>query len=603
MKKILFGLILTTATLGAIYMAYTLSKSKTTQPKSAEKAEKRGKKGQKRKAEVLCPQTAEKKPKKEIRCRIERKAPRRPKNIRNVGWEAKLPTIQMPCTVASKEVIVDGDVLLGGAFPITEGKHCDRINAHRGIQRMEAMLFALDKINQQQSNFKIGARIFNTCLNRKHALKQSLKLIENSLNEKTAKKLIGIVGASDSMITSDLATLFQLFDIPMISYASTSWRLADTERFPLFLRTFASDFEQLLVYIDLMNRFNWTYVSIVKDDSGELIFSSRFERLLSLSKKCLANIEYLPSESKEEHFDTILKRLTAKQNARVVFLFIHPKNTRMLLEAANRLEISDLFIWIMPFIIIEHPEYLKNLESFAENALSIQFQPSNVAEFNNYLENMTPESNKRNPWFKEFWQAHFNCSLSIKDAHHECSPKLRLNTENNFLQEPKVSSVINAVYAIYQYQNSSGVYAFHKIGSWSNDRLHLNETKIKWRESEIPRSICSEACSPGSRKIFSAGNDCCWVCAKCASNEFLVDEYTCKSCSPGYKPTTDQKGCEKDETKSVESQKSSNPHEIKRNSPKCECLNEFEHFKCRLAHLEHNLRPDKYAKPHCSLND
>ncbi len=66
-------------------------------------------------------------------------------------------------------MLVRGDVLLGGLFPIHEagrnGSHCGRIKADQGVQRMAAMLFALDEINSRMSvlpTATLGAQILDT---------------------------------------------------------------------------------------------------------------------------------------------------------------------------------------------------------------------------------------------------------------------------------------------------------------------------------------------------------------------------------------------------------------------------------------------------------
>lgn len=62
-----------------------------------------------------------------------------------------------------------GDILLGGLFPIHAGgrnaSQCGRIKADQGVQRMVAMLYALDTINEDQlilPGIRLGAQILDT---------------------------------------------------------------------------------------------------------------------------------------------------------------------------------------------------------------------------------------------------------------------------------------------------------------------------------------------------------------------------------------------------------------------------------------------------------
>ena len=59
----------------------------------------------------------------------------------------------------SKSVYMAGDVILGGLFPVRENSKdkevsCGRKTYNRGIQRLEAMLYAVDTINNDDRLLK-----------------------------------------------------------------------------------------------------------------------------------------------------------------------------------------------------------------------------------------------------------------------------------------------------------------------------------------------------------------------------------------------------------------------------------------------------------------
>ncbi|CAF1669872.1 unnamed protein product, partial [Didymodactylos carnosus] len=64
-----------------------------------------------------------------------------------------------------------GNLTLGGLFPVHDygGREpCGDISEFRGIQRLEAMLFALQQINQNHTvlpNITLGAILLDTCSN------------------------------------------------------------------------------------------------------------------------------------------------------------------------------------------------------------------------------------------------------------------------------------------------------------------------------------------------------------------------------------------------------------------------------------------------------
>ncbi|KAI6239142.1 ANF-receptor domain-containing protein [Aphelenchoides fujianensis] len=78
-----------------------------------------------------------------------------------------------------------GDIVLGGVFPVhskgslESGKPCGEISETRGVHRVEAMLYAIDRINEQSDflrGYKLGALILDSCSNPSYALNQSLIL-------------------------------------------------------------------------------------------------------------------------------------------------------------------------------------------------------------------------------------------------------------------------------------------------------------------------------------------------------------------------------------------------------------------------------------------
>lgn len=89
-----------------------------------------------------------------------------------------------------REIKIDGDLVLGGLFPIHEKglgmDECGRINEDRGIQRLEAMLFAIDQINGDLSllpGVSLGVHILDTCSRDTYALEQALEFVRASLTK------------------------------------------------------------------------------------------------------------------------------------------------------------------------------------------------------------------------------------------------------------------------------------------------------------------------------------------------------------------------------------------------------------------------------------
>lgn len=127
---------------------------------------------------------------------------------------------------------------------------CGEIKKERGIQRLEAMLFAIDLINNSTTllpNMRLGARIFDTCDRDTIALEKCVHFVSDyfllndesivddfgcSAGENLAapsmmrvykkkdvinrRKVIGVIGAASSSVSIQVANLLRLFQVSYI---------------------------------------------------------------------------------------------------------------------------------------------------------------------------------------------------------------------------------------------------------------------------------------------------------------------------------------------------------------------------------------------------
>lgn len=93
-------------------------------------------------------------------------------------------------------------------------------------------------------------------------------------------------------VSLQVANLLRLFQIPQISYASTSAKLSDKTRYDYFARTVPPDFYQAKAMAEILRFFNWTYVSTVasEGDYGETGIEA-FEQEARMRNICIATSE------------------------------------------------------------------------------------------------------------------------------------------------------------------------------------------------------------------------------------------------------------------------------------------------------------------------
>ncbi|XP_044185964.1 metabotropic glutamate receptor 1 isoform X2 [Thunnus albacares] len=539
---------------------------------------------------------------------------------------------------------MDGDVIIGALFSVhhqpsaekVAERKCGDVREQYGIQRVEAMFHTLDRINADPNllpNISLGCEIRDSCWHSSVALEQSIEFIRDSLisirDDKdgskwcidgtpsnqpppTKKPIAGVIGPGSSSVAIQVQNLLQLFNIPQIAYSATSIDLSDKTLFKYFLRVVPSDVLQARAMLDIVKRYNWTYVSAVHTEGnyGESGMEA-FKELASQEGLCIAHSDKIYSNAGEKHFDRLLRKLRERlPKARVVVCFCEGMTVRGLLMAMRRLGVFGEFLIIGSDGWADRYEVVEGYEQEAEGGITMKLQSEVVKSFDDYYLKLRLDTNTRNPWFPEFWQYRFQCRLPGHPQENKNYKKVCSGNESlheNYVQDSKMGFVINAIYAMahglhdmhkemcpgqtglcnamdpidgsrlldyllktsfggvsgediyfdengdtpgrYDIMNLQSVgdsrYDYINVGSWHEGILNIDDNKLWMNNSDMVRSVCSEACSKGQIKVIRKGEvSCCWICTTCKDNEYVQDEFTCKACELGWWPDDDLAVCQ-----------------------------------------------------------
>jgi len=138
--------------------------------------------------------------------------------------------------------LILGDILLGGFFPIHQppsyelgSLQCTAIKRERGIQRLEAMLFALDVVNTRSSNLmkskllntniRFGALIYDSCDYESYAVERALNMLLPSIPQclpfnqrKESSVIAGVIGSASSIVSMAIADILRLAEVIKINF-------------------------------------------------------------------------------------------------------------------------------------------------------------------------------------------------------------------------------------------------------------------------------------------------------------------------------------------------------------------------------------------------
>ncbi|XP_041796951.1 extracellular calcium-sensing receptor-like [Chelmon rostratus] len=115
-----------------------------------------------------------------------------------------------------------------------------------------------------------------------------------------------------------------------------------------------------------------------------------------------------------------------------------------------------------------------------------------------------------------------------------------------------------AKYEIINWQpTENGIVDFVTVGLYdasfpADKQLNLQNKLLIWAQNsqQVPRSLCSETCPPGTRKILQKGKPvCCYDCLRCAEGEIsnITDSITCVRCDPEFWSNERRDACVKKE--------------------------------------------------------
>uniref|UniRef100_A0A183SEB6 G_PROTEIN_RECEP_F3_4 domain-containing protein n=1 Tax=Schistocephalus solidus TaxID=70667 RepID=A0A183SEB6_SCHSO len=507
--------------------------------------------------------------------------------ILSAGWEVHLYN--------SLKLRIPGDVMIGAMFPVHEqptvktafSRRCGKVREQYGIHRIEVLIQALNKINQNPNilpGVKVGVDVRDTCWFEPVALEQCMDFIRTANNYSenictppgssefyVEKPIAALIGPGSSEMSKQVQQVLQIFDIPQIGYSATAASLSDVIEYRTFIRVVPSDALQVKVIASILRFFQWTYVILVNSQGlyGEKGILALKNEMQSLGI-CAEN--ELSIDNKETHraFILLARQLFNPSNkAKVVVCFCQGETVGGIFKA-----MTDLQLTRKGYMLIGSDGWADRtdiLGAAAQGGLSIRIRSKSLPEFNEYFMNLTPQKNTWNPWFKAFWEQKFDCSLnaSVHSSKKQCAENSSLCSLNNdltlrsstFEQDNKLGLLNTSIYTV--------ALALHKVHSIvcgegfvgvcdgflpiDGDMLRSEILKTRFYDSNGDLMYFDKNGDPPGRYwnilqlkvVKQRSKACCWICKTCLPNERVIASDQCEKCPLGYKPTENRTECTK----------------------------------------------------------
>ena len=377
-----------------------------------------------------------------------------------------------------KQYVTEGDLKLGGIFPISgysgSGPCGPEIRNTGILQYIEAMVFAVKEINNRSDilpNVTLGFAILDSCLKPTTALVQALHFVprqqmaphknptaraqNGGYNEIEGEatnayrdhfEVEGVIGAMLSANSIEVANILTPFYVPQISYASTSDILSDKSTYKYFLRLAPPDRFQTQAMIDLHRHFDWSYSSLLYLEGAYGEGGAKaFRELAKSAGICIAVDAMIKEVMSEAEYDDVISNLVANQKARVVILYVGARHVRQVFLSVRRLNATGKFIWIGSDSWASRLSQINGLEDVLLGALTFKVHASYVPAAHDYFQTLNLDNNLANPWFVQFWEKYFQCSLK-DNATNPCKPNLAISNSKHFKPSSSIAPVVDSVY-------------------------------------------------------------------------------------------------------------------------------------------------------------
>uniref|UniRef100_A0A665T335 Olfactory receptor C family, v3 n=1 Tax=Echeneis naucrates TaxID=173247 RepID=A0A665T335_ECHNA len=487
--------------------------------------------------------------------------------------------------------VAKGDYVIGGIFPLHYNQEMPDLNStyrpppvncNGAFRWAQTMRLAVEEVNQSPEllpNCTLGYKIFDSCAYPLTGQRAALAVL-NGLSEDDsptcsgASPLLAVVGESGSAQSIVVSRILQPFRIPMISYFSSCACFTDKKKYPTFFRVIPNDDYQVKAIAQMLVRFNWTWVGLVRGDHeyGRFAVQGLMKQLQG-TKVCVAYQEMIPLLYNHQ-------RVMRTSSAKVVVVFsaegeMTPFLRDYMIQNITGIQwvASEAWVTASVFTGSEYYPYLGGTIGFG-------IRKGHIPKLSSYLETVNPEMYPDNPLepLLEQHSAYMNTSsprvaynvykavYAIAHSLHNlllCRPGHGPFQNNScaesdsihpwqlqyYLQE--VTFNIDGDEVDFDLKGDSIPY--YDIINWqrgTGGNIEFSEASCSHCVFTFIRchllKFCSASCPPGSRKAVRRGEPvCCFDCVPCDSGKISnqTNSIECTSCPKDFWSNQDRAAC------------------------------------------------------------
>ena len=283
----------------------------------------------------------------------------------------------------------------------------NKLNILDGIVLAIALRYAVEKVREKLPGVSFTYKVVD--------LRGESSNAVNLLTTFKDLKFAAIVSAAELSQTNFVLQLYggETYKIPIFSPLTSSSafnRATETKSngYSRVFQTLPTEEIEVKAIIDILLRFNWTYVSIINSrDSFKQRSVYLFLSMAKRNKICIGTQITVSENDNGTISKDFVRKLNSFQKANIVVLFTLSHVTRKVLEA---FENNTKFHFVSDTGWRSSIYTVKESLNIAKGSLILQYSDVFDEEFEHYfLKQNLGNSKNDNFWFKEFWEQVFSC--------------------------------------------------------------------------------------------------------------------------------------------------------------------------------------------------
>ncbi|XP_077169614.1 vomeronasal type-2 receptor 26-like [Paroedura picta] len=342
----------------------------------------------------------------------------------------------------------------------------------KNYQHVLAFIFTIDEINKDPDllpNVTLGFRLYDSLLQGRSNYDITLSLLSTPKESfpnfvcERQYKMSAVVGGLGSEASVQMATIFDLYKIPQLTYAHPS--LSNKIEFPFFYQMVPNTVAQLNGIVELIRYFRWTWIGLlVSDDDSGQEFAQTFTPLLNRHDICVAFTKKAPmiflksfsgfTKNIFSSGDILATLFATKANVIVTYgdtysmqgllmmLYSHEIGAKRYIQKKIWITTAQ---WDLSSRIIQGDWTAR----FFHGALSLANHGNDVPGFQSFLRAFKLYQHPT-ILIQQFWYSVFPCRSS---NFHISAPNLRICTG-----EEKLESLEEDVFEMHMSRQSYGIY-------------------------------------------------------------------------------------------------------------------------------------------------